>query len=258
MLVVSRKQNQSVVFPSLGIRVEILRIAGKTIRVGVEAPDSVQILRGELSGMPCSDGDHSGTGESASKEAHELRNRLNKANLAMKLLQKQLAAGSVEGAEKSLAIALQTFEQMEQSASVRGVRRSTACFQSNVSNEVTPRKRALLVEDDPNERMLLAGYLRASGYDVDTVEDGQAALEYLSEFKPDAVVMDMEMPRLSGSECIQEIRRDYQFDDMKLFVVSGMEQKAMKVPMGDRGVQRWFQKPLCPEDLVKELEASLN
>ncbi|MGB7325455.1 MAG: response regulator, partial [Rubripirellula sp.] len=76
--------------------------------------------------------------------------------------------------------------------------------------------------------------------------------------KPDAVVMDMEMPRLNGSDCVKEIRSDYQFDDMKLFVVSGMEQRAMNVPSGDRGVQRWFQKPISPEELVDELASSLN
>ena len=258
MLVVSRKQNQSIVFPALGIRVEILRIAGKTVRVGVQAPESVQILRGELSDSSSSDGEPSKPSESASQQTHELRNHLNKANLAIKLLQKQLAAGSVAGAEESLAIALRSFEQLEQLASVRGERFSPGCFETSFSGAVSSRKRALLVEDDPNERMLLAGYLRACGYDVDTAVDGQAALEYLAESKPDAVVMDMEMPRLSGSECIKEIRRDYQFDDVKLFVVSGVEQQAMKVPTGDRGIQRWFQKPLCPEDLVKELEASLN
>ena len=80
-------------------------------------------------------------------------------------------------------------------------------------------------------------------------------MDYLSSHKPDAVVMDMEMPRLNGRDTIEEIRRDEQFDDMKVFVVSGMEQKAMNVASGDRGVQRWFQKPLRPEDLVKELSA---
>ena len=109
-----------------------------------------------------------------------------------------------------------------------------------------------------NRSLLLAAYLQASGYDVDTAEDGLAALEYLSKNTPDAVVMDMEMPRLNGSQCVKRIRSDKRFDDMKLFVVSGMEQKAMKVAAGNLGVQRWFQKPLCPEDLVKELEASLN
>ena len=176
----------------------------------------------------------------------------------MKLLQKQLAAGMVADAEQSLAIALETFQQMEQSVTVRGAKDPNTIADSSGAVHGAKRKRALLVEDDPNERVLLASYLRANGYEVDTAEDGQAALEYLVEHKPDAVVMDMEMPRLNGSDCVNKIRRDFQFDDMKLFVVSGMEQKAMNVPTGDRGIQRWFQKPICPEDLVRELETSWN
>ncbi len=255
MLVVSRKQNQSVVFPALGIRVEILRVAGKTVRVGVEAPDEIQILRGELPHSTRSVAESNGE---STKENHELRNRLNKANLAMKLLQKQLAAGSLDDAEESLELALKTFDEIERTASTEVTVGALPGFAETDSNSGKTQKRALLVEDDPNERMLLAAYLRASGYEVDTAEDGQAALEYLAQHKPDAVVMDMEMPRLSGSECVKEIRSDYQFDDMKLFVVSGMEQRAMNVPSGDRGVQRWFQKPLSPEDLVNAMESYLN
>ena len=255
MLVVSRKQNQSVVFPALGIRVEILRVAGKTVRVGVDAPDEIQILRGEL---PQSTRSVAESKSASKKENHELRNRLNKANLAMKLLQKQLAAGSLDDAEESLELALKTFDEIERTASTEVTVGALPGFAETDSNSGKTQKRALLVEDDPNERMLLAAYLRASGYEVDTAEDGRAALEYLAQHKPDAVVMDMEMPRLSGSECVKVIRSDYQFDDMKLFVVSGMEQGAMNVLSGDRGVQRWFQKPLSPEDLVNALESCLN
>ena len=253
MLVVSRKQNQSVVFPSLGIRVEILRTGGKAVRVGIEAPNAIPILRGELADSAWTEIDSS---KATSKEEHELRNRLNRANLAMQLLQKQLAAGRVNDAEESLTIALQAYDQMEKAVASPDAAPEDSCFDACVSDAV--RKRALLVEDDPNERMLLASYLRASGYDVDTAEDGQAALDYLADHKPDAVVMDMEMPRLSGIECVKEIRNDYDVDEMKLFVVSGMNQKAANVPSGDQGVQRWFQKPLSPEDLVNELESSLN
>ncbi len=267
MLVVSRKQNQSVVFPSLGIRVEILRTGGKAVRVGIEAPNAIPILRGELADSAWTEIDSS---KATSKEEHELRNRLNRANLAMQLLQKQLAAGRVNDAEESLTIALQAYDQMEKAVASSDAAPEDSCFDAGVSDAGVSdagvsdagvsgvRKRALLVEDDPNERMLLASYLRASGYDVDTAEDGQAALDYLADHKPDAVVMDIEMPRLSGIECVKEIRNDYDVDEMKLFVVSGMNQKAANVPSGDQGVQRWFQKPLSPEDLVNELESSLN
>ena len=251
MLVVSRKQNQSVVFPTLGISVEILRVAGRTVRVGFQAPPEIPILRGELS---CE-----GSGGEATEQArHDLKNQLNKVSLAMNLLRKQLAAGNIDDAEESLAIALDTFNQMEQSVATRGAAKLAASRDSESADPSPRRKLALLVEDDPNERMLLASYLRASGYDVDTAEDGQEALDYLADHKPDAVVMDMQMPRLNGRDCVNRIRSDCHFDDIKLYVVSGMEQQAMQVSSGERGIQRWFSKPLSPEDLVSELATSLN
>jgi CheY-like chemotaxis protein/sRNA-binding carbon storage regulator CsrA len=242
-------------FPHLGITVEILRTSGRTVQVGVEAPRDVQILRGELSANSGASLDSS---TAHSKAQHEMRNRLNKANLAIKLLQKQIAAGRIVDAETSLAVALEAFGEMEQMVTTPAPFKSGPGLAMASTSPGPKRKRALLVEDDPNERVLLAAYLRSSGFEVDTAEDGQAALDYLAHQKPDAIVMDMEMPRLHGAECVKEIRSDHQFDDMKLFVVSGIEQRASNVPSGDRGVQRWFQKPLSPEDLVHALESSLN
>lgn len=263
MLVLSRKQNQSVLFPTLGIRVDILRVAGKTVSVGIDAPREIQILRNELPTEAKATANASSTmatdGRTArAQEVHALRNRLNKASLAMRLLQRQLDAGRIEEAEESLALALQTFDLMEKNIVSQGAVPEIADLGLDAASGGSRRKRALLVEDDPNERMLLASYLRASGFEVDTAEDGQAALEYLANNKPDAVVMDMEMPRLNGIKCVEQIRNDEQFDELKLFVVSGMDQAAAKLPVGDRGVQGWFQKPLRPEELVHELSSSLN
>lgn len=274
MLVVSRKQDQSVVFPALGIRVEILKMTGKTVRVGVQAPDDVQILRGELAGTARPVKDDRSPNQAHANPcrvpvgmlSHELRNRLNQASLAMNLTQKQLAAGRVQDAEATLAIAIQAFADVNQAMASPGsdkvpVGHPGATAAIEAFDDVSPRpqrKRALIVEDDANERVLLASYLRASGYEIDTAEDGQAALEYLADHKPDAVVIDMEMPRVDGRQCVQEIRSDYHFDDVKLFVVSGREQNKSQIATGDRGVQRWFQKPICPEELVSELASSLN
>ena len=195
-----------------------------------------------------------------SKSRHEMRNRLNKANLAIKLIEKQLAAGQVEAAENTLSVAISALHETDQEIA-KDLSPSDA---RSIPNDMGDQdqgsrpRRALIVEDDPNERALLASYLRVCGYEVDTAEDGHAALEYLSERKPDAVVMDMQMPRIDGCEAVREIRSNDSLDDVKLFVVSGMDQDQMQVPSGDRGVQRWFQKPLSPEDLVNELQTSLN
>ena len=48
MLVLSRKTNETIVFPDLGITVDVIRVKGNRIRLGVTAPDAVRILRGEL------------------------------------------------------------------------------------------------------------------------------------------------------------------------------------------------------------------
>jgi len=262
MLVISRKANQTVVFPTLGIEIEIIRVASRSVKIGLSAPSEVRILRGELRHLvdeaPSSLANAESSTADQAKMKHDRLNQLNQANLALRLVQKQLATGDGSGAEKTLQIALSTFSLLEQQISSTRSPFAAADPQVASTSGQTGKKLALVVEDDPNERSLLAGYLRASGYQVDTVEDGRAALEYLSQRTPDAVVMDMEMPRLHGRETIAAIRANTKFDDLRLFVVSGSDQHETQVPVGERGIQRWFQKPLEPEDLVKELADSLN
>ncbi len=255
MLVVSRKQNQSITFPNLGISVEILRIAGKAVSVGVKAPTDVRILRGELTSNADSPTNGSSPSNKPSSVAHSLRNQLNKASLALHLVQKQLQAGLIKDADQTVAQTLESLSELDRQAS------SLAGF-ANTSEETSvtaPAKpHALLVEDNSNERELLAGYLRLSGYEVDTVEDGVAAVEFLNQQKPDVVVMDMLMPRMNGKQTVQHIRSNPAWDDIPLLIVSGSHQAEMQVPSGDRGISRWFQKPLQPNDLVEHLSTILN
>lgn len=48
MLVLSRRKDESIVLPGLGITIEVIRVNGNKVRLGIKAPDSVRILRGEL------------------------------------------------------------------------------------------------------------------------------------------------------------------------------------------------------------------
>lgn len=72
-------------------------------------------------------------------------------------------------------------------------------------------KRILVVEDEPNMRLLVAEELMDAGYEVDTAENGESALAKFQEKPYDLVTIDIEMPGMNGLELagkLREIKRD--------------------------------------------------
>lgn len=66
----------------------------------------------------------------------------------------------------------------------------------------------LLVEDDPSLNRLLALVLRQAGFDVATVDDGEAALDYLAQKPADAMILDFNLPGINGMDVIRHVRLD--------------------------------------------------
>ena len=248
MLVLSRGLTEKIVFPNLDITVEILRISGNKVRVGIDAPKDIRVLRHELVD------EQSGTEVSTktSRFSHEFCNRLNTANLALHLLQRQLAAGLAEEAETTLQMALRELDTLNETIG------GTADAQPNADQKLPPC-RALLVEDDANESELMAGYLRMSGFDVDRAVDGLQAMVYLSRHRsPDIVLLDMQMPRMNGPKTVSSIRSNPTYRDVKIFAVTGTPQAECGVPIGTKGVDRWFSKPINPRELVEVMNRDLT
>jgi carbon storage regulator CsrA len=243
MLVLSRRQDDKIVFPNLGITVEVLKIAGRCVRIGVQAPPNVRVLRHELAEKLDQTAPPPLLATQNTSHDHRLRNRLNKATIGLQLAQKQLEVGQLQNADETLAKVLSEFQTLDDDFGKRDEQPTSAAI-----------RRALLVEDDANESELLAGFLRLSGFNVDTACDGYDALEYLSEHsQPDIVLLDMQMPRCDGPTTVSEIRRNPQYSGLKVFAVSGGIADDMGVTIGPSGVDRWFRKPLNPQTLVAEL-----
>ena len=125
---------------------------------------------------------------------HFLRGQLNSTGLALELLHQQLLAGQSEQTQATLAKLGEHFELLRERL-------------ENAGEKVVPQpakqprkvRKALLVEDNQNERELLAGLLRMAGVDVDTAGDGADALDYLrTQVPPDVMLLDMAMPRCDG------------------------------------------------------------
>lgn len=241
MLVLSRKPQETIVFPNLGIKLEIVRIAGGKVRVGIDAPSEVAVLRGEIAERLGDDFDSGDVRSHETKQSpqHRLRNRLHTARLGLKLLEKQLAGGLFDEAEETLARALGIFRELDSE-----LERTN----KGVSNDLG--RRALVVEDDANESHLLAGILRMSGYVVETAQDGLQALELLKKNRPDFVLLDMNMPRCDGPTMLASIRANPEWRGLRIFAVTGCSQREIGVNVSEVGVDRWFQKPVDPEVLL--------
>jgi CheY-like chemotaxis protein len=81
------------------------------------------------------------------------------------------------------------------------------------------RLRALVVDDDPDHRYLIATLLKHDGYEVTTAEDGFHALEQLAAETPDIVVLDLIIPIINGLDVLTEIRQ--QSPETPVVIVSG-------------------------------------
>jgi carbon storage regulator CsrA len=248
MLVLSRKENEKVLFPNLGIAMQILRVGGGKVRLGVEAPDSVSVVRHEIASDEQLAQFTERLKNSAKNANHEVRNRLHATLLGLALVHKQLSYNLVDDAEETLARLIDNMTGLD--SELGKIQRSANGHS---------RRKALVVEDNSNERNLLAGYLSLSGFEVDSVDDGVKALDYLASHAcPDAVVLDMQLPRLGGADAVGVLRSDPRFRGLKVYAVSGMDRGSFHVPVGPEGVDHWFTKPLDPQQLVERINAEIQ
>ena len=108
----------------------------------------------------------------------------------------------------------------------------------------------LIVDDSTSMRQMVAFALSSAGYAVQEAEDGQAALEKAKGQKFDAVVTDVNMPRMDGIELIRQLRQlpDYRFTPLLMLTTeSGTDKKQEGRAAGATG---WLVKPFEPAQLV--------
>jgi carbon storage regulator CsrA len=257
MLVLSRRPNEKVLFPSINTAVQVLSIKGGTVRLGIEAPPEVAILREELQARVAEWRATTPLVEPAESRLrglrHLLRNRLSVTTVGLALLRQQARAGLSDELERTIARIEEDMHLLRQRLESEPATTPPPLQPSGKG------RRALLVEDDLNERELLAGFLRLSGFAVDTAGDGCDALDHLrAGERPDVVLLDMALPRCDGATTAREIRRDPAWAGLKIFAVSGHSPNEYDLDRGPGGIDRWFHKPLDPAVLLRELTQELG
>lgn len=116
--------------------------------------------------------------------------------------------------------------------------------------------RILVVDDDRAVRESLRRSLTFNGYTVDLAVDGLNALEKVAESRPDAVVLDVMMPRLDGLEVCRRLRSAG--DDLPILVLTARDSVSERVAGLDAGADDYLPKPFALEELLARLRALLR
>lgn len=289
MLILTRKEDQSVVFPNCGIVVHVLSVKGRTIKLGFEAPKEVEVLRGELveadptqpfpiastksvanlANQPIVP-DHSE--KDLREEVHELKNKLNTVTLAIHAYNQLRSRGNDSQAETLLDQLVDNLAQidrhwgsddvgqvLEESGMYQTSAGTTAALPSTAPRDNSKQLRLLVVDDDPNERELLAGLLEMNGCQCVTAASGNEALELIENNATfDFALLDMHMPDRDGASTLKAIRANDRFARLKVFSVSGTSPSECGATIGGEGFDGWLPKPLNPTTLWNHLQESLR
>ena len=118
------------------------------------------------------------------------------------------------------------------------------------------RQHVLVVDDDRAVRESLRRSLEFNGYEVSTATDGAEALAGISGINPDAVVMDVMMPRLDGLETTRALRKVG--NDVPILVLTARDAVGDRVEGLDAGADDYLTKPFALEELLARLRALLR
>ena len=119
-------------------------------------------------------------------------------------------------------------------------------------------EKILVVEDNELNLKLFCDLLRAHGYAAEPVRDGREAVERARAFAPDLIVMDIQMPHISGLELIEQLKGDAALKVIPIMAVTAYAAKGDEERIRDAGAEGYVSKPISVMRFVEAVRALLT
>ena len=124
---------------------------------------------------------------------------------------------------------------------------------SSTSQNAGEKKQILIVDDDPNYMGLVREWL-VSDYKVFMVTSGSRAIKWLAANKADLILLDYEMPVMSGPELFEELRKDEKTKDIPVFFLTGSDSKEREMSIAKLNPQGYFLKTMPKDELLSQVK----
>ena len=118
-------------------------------------------------------------------------------------------------------------------------------------------QKILIVEDNELNLKLFCDLLRVHGFEVEPVRDGREALDRARAFEPDLVIMDIQMPHVSGLELIEQMKAEEAFEKVPVLAVTAYAAKGDEERIRDAGAEGYVSKPISVMKFVEAVRALL-
>jgi len=116
----------------------------------------------------------------------------------------------------------------------------------------------LIVEDERPIREMIAFHLARAGYETLEAEDCRAARRLLADERPALALIDWMLPDMSGLELTRLLKRDNEFEDLAVIILTARADEHDKVTGLDGGADDYVTKPFSPRELVARIKAVLR
>ena len=127
------------------------------------------------------------------------------------------------------------------------------------SNPLDLKKDTLLiVDDDPVNLGIVAGFLEAVGFNIHTVDNGISALNQAKDVQPDLILLDVMMPGIDGFEVCQRLKVDNQTKNIPVIFMTSLADVEDKIRGFESGAVDYVTKPMRPQEILARVNAHLE
>jgi DNA-binding response OmpR family regulator len=116
----------------------------------------------------------------------------------------------------------------------------------------------LMVEDTIEYATLNLMVLKRAGFRVQHAPDGEAAIRLIDSALPDVLLLDLNLPRVSGWDVLKHVYSSYGEDAMRIIVTTAFSDSANRLVGKLQQVDRYLTKPFTPQDLIRALDEVLG
>jgi len=119
-------------------------------------------------------------------------------------------------------------------------------------------KKVFIVEDNELNMKLFRDLVEASGYETVVTRSGMNALELAREHRPDLILMDIQLPEISGLDVIRQLKADFELRAIPVIAVTAFAMKGDEERIREGGCEGYMSKPISVPQFIATLKKFLD